>query len=74
VHRKVYLPSHGLFDEARHFAMGDRIRAFDTRFGRVGMLICRDFWHLGPAYILACQDVDIMCVLSASPGRGSACR
>ena len=71
VHRKVYLPSHGLFDEARHFAMGDRIRAFDTRFGRVGMLICRDFWHLGPAYLLACQDVDVMCVLSASPGRGA---
>jgi len=71
VHRKVYLPSHGLFDETRHFAMGDRIRAFDTRFGRVGMLICRDFWHLGPVYLLACQDVDVMCVLSASPGRGA---
>lgn len=70
VHRKVYLPSHGLFDEARHFAMGDRMRVFDTRFGRVGMLVCRDFWHLGPAYVLACQDVEVMCVLSASPGRG----
>ncbi len=71
VHRKVYLPSHGLFDETRHFAMGDRMRVFDTRFGRVGMLVCRDFWHLGPAYVLACQDVDVMCVLSASPGRGA---
>lgn len=71
VHRKVYLPSHGLFDEARHFAMGERVRAFDSRFGRVGMLVCRDFWHLGPAYLLACQDVDVMCVLSASPGRGA---
>ena len=46
------------------------MRAFDTRFGRVGMLVCRDFWHLGPAYVLACQDMDILCVLSASPGRG----
>ena len=71
VHRKVYLPSHGLFDEARHFAAGDRMRAFDTRFGRVGMLVCRDFWHLGPAYVLACQDLDVLCVLSASPGRGA---
>jgi predicted amidohydrolase len=71
VHRKVYLPSHGLFDEARHFAMGDRMRVFETRFGRIGMLVCRDFWHLGPAYVLACQDVDIICVLSASPGRGA---
>lgn len=71
VHRKVYLPSHGLFDETRHFAAGDRMRVFETRFGRVGMLICRDFWHLGPAYVLACQDLDVMCVLSASPGRGA---
>ena len=71
VHRKVYLPTHGVFDEARHFAGGDRMRVFPTRFGRIGMLICRDFWHLGPAYVLACQDMDLLCVLSASPGRGA---
>ena len=71
VHRKVYLPAHGLFDEARHFAHGEGIRAFDTRFGRAGMLVCRDFWHLGPAYVLACQDIDVLCVASASPGRGA---
>lgn len=71
VHRKVYLPSHGLFEEGRHFAAGDRVRVASTRFGNVGMLVCRDFWHLGPAYLLACQDVDVMCVLSASPGRGA---
>lgn len=71
VHRKVYLPAHGLFDEARHFAAGEKVRAFDTRFGRVGLLVCRDFWHLGPAYLLACQDVDLICVSSASPGRGA---
>ncbi len=71
VHRKVYLPSHGLFDESRHFAAGERMRVSETRFGRVGMLICRDFWHLGPAYVLACQDIDLLCVLSASPGRGA---
>ncbi|MCE9638287.1 MAG: carbon-nitrogen hydrolase [Planctomycetes bacterium] len=71
VHRKVHLPTHGLFDEGRHFAAGDRIRAFDTRFGRAGMLICRDFWHLGPAYVLAAQQIDLLLVSSASPGRGA---
>jgi predicted amidohydrolase len=71
VHRKIFLPSHGVFDEGRYFAQGERIRAFDTRFGRVGMLVCRDFWHLGPAYVLAAQDVDLICVASASPGRGA---
>jgi predicted amidohydrolase len=72
VHRKVYLPTHGVFDEARHFAAGERIRVVETRFGRVGLLVCRDFWHLGPAYVLACQDVDVIAVLSASPGRGAS--
>ena len=43
IHRKVYLPTYGLFDESRFFAWGDSIEAFDTRFGRVGMLICEDF-------------------------------
>lgn len=71
VHRKIFLPSHGVFDEGRYFAQGERIRAFDTRFGRVGMLVCRDFWHLGPAYVLAAQDMDVLCVASASPGRGA---
>ncbi|MBN1563070.1 MAG: hypothetical protein JXA10_04480, partial [Anaerolineae bacterium] len=48
VHRKVYLPTYTLFDEGRYFAWGDSIRAFDTRFGRFGMLICEDFWHASP--------------------------
>ena len=39
VHHKVYLPTYGLFDEGRFFAWGDSVRSFDTRFGRVGMLI-----------------------------------
>ena len=43
VHHKVYLPTYGLFDEGRFFAWGDGIRAFDTRFGRMGILICEDF-------------------------------
>lgn len=71
VHRKVFLPTHGIFDEGRHFAAGERIRAFDTRLGRAGILICRDFWHLGPAYVLAAQDIDLLLVASASPGRGA---
>lgn len=71
VHRKVFVPTHGLFDEGRHFAQGERLRAFDTRFGRAGMLVCRDFWHLGPAYVLAAQDLDLLLVASASPGRGA---
>src|SRR5574341_546934 len=70
VHHKVYLPTYGMFDEGRFFAWGDSIRAFDTRFGRVGMLICEDFWHASPPYLLWLDGADLMLFGSASPGRG----
>lgn len=70
VHHKVYLPTYGLFDEGRFFAWGDSVRAFDTRFGRVGLLICEDFWHASPPYLLWLDGADLMLFSSASPGRG----
>ncbi len=70
VHHKVYLPTYGLFDEGRFFAWGDEVRAFDTRFGRVGVLICEDFWHVSPPYLLWLDGADLFLFTSASPGRG----
>lgn len=70
VHHKVYLPTYGLFDEGRFFAWGDTVRAFDTRFGRVGVLICEDFWHASPPYLLWLDGADLLLFTSASPGRG----
>ncbi|HLC04723.1 MAG TPA: nitrilase-related carbon-nitrogen hydrolase [Anaerolineales bacterium] len=70
VHRKVYLPTYGLFDEGRFFAWGDHVRAFDTQFGRFGMLLCEDFWHASPPYLLWLDGADVMLFASASPGRG----
>jgi len=70
IHRKVYLPTYGLFDEGRFFAWGDEVRAFNTRFGRMGMLICEDFWHASPPYLLWLDGADMLLLTSASPGRG----
>ncbi len=70
LHRKVYLPTYGLFDEQRYLARGDRFRAFDSRFGRIGMLICEDLWHLSAPYILAMHGATTIICLSSSPGRG----
>jgi predicted amidohydrolase len=71
VHRKVYLPTYGLFDEQRYFASGERIQAFDTaRFGRVGILICEDLWHLSAAAIMQAEEVDALICVSNSPARG----
>lgn len=71
VHRKVYLPTYGLFDEHRYFAAGKRFQAFDTaRFGRVGMLICEDLWHLSAAAIMQAEEIDMLICPANSPGRG----
>ena len=70
VHRKVYLPTYGIFDEKRYFAAGNNFRAFDTKFGRAGILICEDFWHASSPYTLWLDGADLMLFTSASPGRG----
>jgi len=70
LHRKVYLPTYGMFDEQRYMGRGERFRAFDTRFGRMGMLICEDMWHLSASYILAMDGATTLLCLSSSPGRG----
>lgn len=70
VHHKVYLPTYGMFDDGRYFDEGQHFRAFDTRFGRMGMLICEDFWHLSAPYVLWLDGADILLLHSASPSRG----
>lgn len=70
VHRKVYLPTYRLFDDARFFAPGTSFRAFDARWGRAGMLICEDAWHVSSPYVLWMDGADFLIDLSASPGYG----
>ena len=71
-HRKIYLPTYGLFDEGRYFAPGDKVRSFETRFGRMGLLICEDLWHAGLPYLLWLDGADILIGLSASVEHGTA--
>lgn len=70
IHQKVYLPTYNMFDDARYFSPGQHVRAFDTRWERVGMLICEDFWHMSAAYLLWMDGADLLLFMSASPGRG----
>jgi NAD+ synthase (glutamine-hydrolysing) len=70
VHRKVYLPTYGMFDDMRYVGMGRQVRAFDTRFGRMGMLVCEDFWHPVLPYLLWLDGADTLLMVAAGPGRG----
>ena len=70
VHRKVYLPTYGMFDEGRYFAPGSSFSTYEAPWGRTGVIICEDFWHLSSSYLLALQGMDLLVVISASPVKG----
>ena len=70
IHRKVYLPTYGMFDEQRYFARGDRLRTFDTRHGRLVLLICEDLWHPSTVYLAALDGALTILCPSSSPLRG----
>ena len=70
VHRKLFLPTYGVFDEERFVERGRDIRAFDTSWGRAAILICEDAWHSLTATIAALEGAQLVIVPSASPARG----
>src|SRR6187401_3247811 len=73
VHRKLFLPTYGLFDERRFFAEGDMLRAVPSRLGAgVGIGVCEDFWHLSVPQLLALDGAQILINVSSSPGRDLA--
>jgi NAD+ synthetase len=69
VHRKMFLPTYGVFDEDRFVEAGTDLRAFDTRFGRVGLLVCEEMWHSMAHTVLALGGAELLVVVSASPAR-----
>ena len=76
VHRKVYLPTYGLFDEGRYFSAGRAIRSFESPLlGRAGLLVCEDAFHLSPALLLSIdgperEGAGVLVIVSCSPARG----
>jgi NAD+ synthetase len=70
VHRKVFLPTYGVFDEERFVEPGRSIEAFDTRWGRAAILICEDAWHSFSPMLAALDGAQLILVPSASPARG----
>ena len=70
-HRKIYLPTYGMFDEGRWFGRGSKLDVWTSPHGwRLGILVCEDFWHPGLTYALASRGIDALLVQAAGPGRG----
>jgi len=72
VHRKVYLPTYGIFDDGRYFGPGDRFETYSWAGGTTGVAICEDLWHVSTPYLYAAAGATIVLAPSASPGRGVA--
>ena len=71
VHRKMFLPTYGMFDEARFVEPGHEIRAFDTPWGRAAVLVCEDVWHSMSGTIAALDGAQLIIVPTAPPARGA---
>jgi len=70
IHRKIFLPTYGVFDERRFVQPGHEVRAFETRFGPCAMLVCEDLWHSITPTLAALDGATMLFVPVASPARG----
>lgn len=66
VHRKLYLPTYDIWAEHKHFSPGHSLRAFSTRFGRMGILTCNDAWQACPPFLLAQDGAEVLLIPSNS--------
>ncbi|MFO7768791.1 MAG: nitrilase-related carbon-nitrogen hydrolase [bacterium] len=72
VHRKIYLPTYGMFDEARFFAPGRSLDVVGTPAGPAALLACEDLWHPAAVALAVQKGAAGLLVASAAPGRGIA--
>lgn len=70
VHRKMFLPTYGVFDEERFLSRGRHLGVFETRFGTMALLVCEDACHAIASTLAAVKGARVLIVPSASPGRG----
>ena len=60
-YRKMHIPDDPLYYEKFYFTPGDKgFRAWDTRYGRIGVLICWDQWYPEGARLTAMDGAEIL--------------
>jgi N-carbamoylputrescine amidase len=61
LYRKMHIPDDPLYFEKYYFRPGDLgFRVFDTRFARIGVLVCWDQWFPEGARLTAMQGAEIL--------------
>jgi predicted amidohydrolase len=66
-YRKMYLPTHSVFEEKRHFRPGYLASAFETEIGRVGLCICYDIFFPEVTRLTRLHGAQLIVCISASP-------
>jgi predicted amidohydrolase len=70
-HRKVYLPTYGMFDEGRFWARGGELRPWHLGSWCIGLLLCEDLWHPALSWLYAAAGAHLLLVAAAAGGRGA---
>ncbi|MSU68701.1 MAG: carbon-nitrogen hydrolase [Opitutaceae bacterium] len=61
IYRKMHIPDDPLFYEKYYFTPGDTgFRAWQTKFGKIGVLICWDQWYPEGARLTSLQGAEIL--------------
>jgi predicted amidohydrolase len=69
IHRKIYPPTYGIFEEYRYFSMGTDCVPIESKFGKLGIMVCEDLWHMSVPYIMAMAGAKILIGIACSPTR-----
>jgi len=69
IHKKVHLPTYGVFEEGRFFFAGDEFKVFDTKFGKTCMFVCEDVFSGDAINFVSKEKPDLIIVIAASPAR-----
>ena len=66
-YRKMYLPTHSVFEEKRYFRPGYQAVAFDTEIGKIGLIICYDIFFPEVSRLTRLKGAQLIVCISASP-------
>jgi predicted amidohydrolase len=66
-YRKMYLPTHSIFEEKRYFRPGYQQTVFDTKVGKIGLAICYDLFFPEVTRLARLEGAQLIVCISASP-------
>ena len=66
-YRKMYLPTHSVFEEKRYFRPGHKAAVFNSDLGKIGLLICYDIYFPEVTRLARLEGAQLTVCISASP-------